>query len=565
VVAGALAGLAIGLTIWRQRSSVPATLTGPNILQNNDFALDADGDGIPDGWTTAGVDGVQYSEWPSLDGAGRTLYLAGINNYLASPSITVQSNQRYRVAFRALADNPDKPSPTQLRVRFHWRDDEGVVFSVARSAWQTVPHRQWATVVASATAPAEAVQLSVSLHPASDDRIVLDDFQMGQLGVRVEPWPEGKRAALAFSFDYETAMGGLIHSRSGADDPYAAENALERAARMRAGVDTILALFAPRQIRGTWYTNGYNFLRGNRERRVFMNNPTYEWANTANRWPSDHWTTTPWFSPDPYTDEATDPVWYFGSQVALLRRAAQDIQSHTFAHFDGGLVRPEDWRDDFAAWNDVAAAHDVAPATSIAFPWSSSAGMRWDSWQVLADQGIRSVTRTNWNQKRFAIADRERYAVRALPGRPMISVVADAYLTPDSIEGVRRALASAQLNGGAIDVWAHTEEVTTPEQQAVWTEVVEASDAFWVASVPDIAAWHRAIRDVRVELVAETPQYTFRVVNGNVESLDNVGLRLPFVPERIAVGGQSVPVTGDRLILDLAGRDTVEVTLWRAS
>ncbi len=563
MVIGVVAGSAVGYSIWRQRSTVPATLTGPNILQNNDFALDEDANGLPDGWVTPNRDGIQYSEWPSLDGAGRTMYLAGINNYLATPAIAVKPGERYRIAFRALADGE---SQTQVRVRFHWRDDEGVDFSVVRSDWQPVPLRQWATVVASAVAPADAVQVSISLHPASDDRIVLDDLHLGQLGVRINPWPDDKRAALALSFDYETAMGGLIHSRSGADDPHARENALDRAARMRAGVDTILALFAPGQLRGTWYTNGYNFLTGNRERRMFMDNPTYTtWANTQNGWPTDRWTTIPWFGDDPYTDEGTDPLWYFGSQIALLQRNAQDIQSHTFAHFDGGLVTADDWRADFAAWKDVAAAQKVAPPTSIAFPWSSSAGMRWDSWQVLVEQGIQSVTRTNWHQERFWIADRERYAVRTLPAHPTISVVADEYLTPDSLDSVQRSLERARLNEGAIDVWSHTEEVTTPQQRAAWSEIVEQSATFWVASVPDIARWQRTIRNVRVEIEAEQSDYTFRVVNDNDTVMDGLTLTLPFVPDRITVDGRSIPVSDNRLIMTIPGHHTVEVTLWRVS
>ncbi|CAA9348656.1 MAG: hypothetical protein AVDCRST_MAG93-7008, partial [uncultured Chloroflexia bacterium] len=281
--------------------------------------------------------------------------------------------------------------------------------------------------------------------------------------------------------------------------------------------------------------------------------------------PTDYWTTTPWFAPDPHTDEATDPAWYFGSQIKTLQRAEQDIQSHTFAHFDGGLVTPDDWRADFRAWRDVAAPMNVAPATSIAFPWSSSAGMRWDSWQVLVEQGIRSITRTNWNQERFRIADRERYAVRALPGHPTISVVADEYLTPQSLDTVRQGLQRAQLNEGAIDVWSHTEEVATPQQQAGWAEVVNQSDAFWVASVPDIADWQHAVRNVRVELKAESPDYTFRVVNDNAHTLDRLTLQLPFVPERITVDGRSVPVSDTHLIMTIPGQHTAEVILWRAS
>src|SRR4051794_33487881 len=132
---------------------------------------------MPDGWTTPNAGGVQISNFRfQLGSTGHAMQLSGIANYLASPSIVVQPGSRYEVAFRVLADNVDKPSPTQIRVRFHWRDREGTEFSNQAGDWHPVAHRTWATVAAAAVAPPDATQLSISLHPASDDRIVIDDL-----------------------------------------------------------------------------------------------------------------------------------------------------------------------------------------------------------------------------------------------------------------------------------------------------------------------------------------------------------------------------------------------------
>ena len=562
VIIALITGLAGSIVLWQRFRAIRPTLPGPNLLPNNDFRMDADGDDLPDGWTTAGVGGVRRGEWTVRSDGGRSMEISGINNYLASPFIAVQPGATYRVVFQVLTDDPARPSTTQARVRFHWRDAEGVEVRNEPSAWQDVPHRSWATISASAVAPADATSLSISIHPASDDRIVVDELGLGQLGVRVAPWPGGKRAALALSFDYETAMGGLVHSHS--IEPNGTEDYLERARRMRVGAGEILRLFAPANIRGTWYTNGYNFLPGNREQRTFMGDPTYAWASTANRWPTDYWVEHPWFSVDPYTDEQTDPEWYFGSQIADLQAAGQDIQSHTFAHFAGGLVEPADWRADFRAWNEVAAAMKVAPATSLAFPWSWSAGMRWDSWEVLEANGIRSVTRTNWTQTRFEVADRQTYALRKLPGHPKITVIADEYLTPGTLPRVRERLQAALLNEGAIDIWAHTEEVTSAEQRAAWAEIVAAAEPFWVASVPDIVAWQQALEKVEVRVRAEQPRYVFRLANGSGADLRRLTLVLPFAPSRVTVGGKAANAAGEHLILDLPARSAVEVSLWPA-
>lgn len=562
VIVGLIIGLAGSFALWQRFRAIQPTLPGPNLLPNSDFTLDADGDDLPDGWTTAGVGGVRLGDFTVQPDSGHSVEISGINNYIASPFIAVRPGATYRVVFQALADDPDKQSATRVRVRFHWRDGEGVETRNEAGAWQAVPYRSWAVINASAVAPADATGLSISIHPASDDRIVIDELGLGQLGVRLAPWPDGKGAALALSFDYETAMGGLVHSRS--DDPNASTNDLERAQRMRAGVDQILRLFEPAQIRGTWYTNGFNFLTGNHERRTFMGDPTYDWASAANNWPTDYWVEHPWFSRDPYSDEQADPQWYFGSQIGTLQDAGQDIQSHTFAHFAGGLVKPDDWRADFQAWNQVAAAMKVRPATSLAFPWSWSAGMRWDNWEVLKANGIRSVTRTNWTQTRFQVADRATYGLRTLPGHSTITVMADEYLTPESLPYVRQRLDAALLNEGAIDIWAHTEEVTSAEQRAAWAEIIAASGPFWVASVPDIVTWQQALAHVEIRVRSEQPQYTFLVTNGTSDMLRGLSLVLPFTPARMTVDGQDSGPTGARLVLDLPARSSVEVRLWPA-
>lgn len=548
------------------RSQTPLSITGPNILPNHDFSINDEPPAtMPDGWSQApGATGVQYGEWRFAPDT-RSMQILGIGNYLKSPEVAARPGAEYRIAFRALADR----NPTRARVLFHWRDAEGIAFQVDRGAWQSVPAQQWATLSDAATAPDGATRLAISIHVASDDAIYVADLSLGQVGVRVAPWPDGKRAALAFSFDYETAMGGLIHGRS-VDDPEADGDPVARGLRMREGADRALELFAPRTIRATFYTNGYNFLFGNTERRVFMDDPVYNWANTApgHDWRSDQWVSRPWFADDPYTTEEESPAWYFGSQVQRLIAAGQDIQSHTFAHFHGNFVTPDDWRADFAAWKAVAAPHGVAPATSLAFPWSSSAGMSDASWRVLAGEGIRSVTRTAWTERvrRSWVADRERWALRTLPGHEAITVVADTYLTPGRLPEVRRDMRMALLNEGAIDIWAHTEEVTSPAQIAAWQDVIDAAlRDFWVAPVPEIVRYAQDVRQVTIEVESEQPQYRFRVRNGSRNDLAGLTLTLPFAPARVEIDGAPARTDGTQLTLDLRSGESRRIVLYASA
>lgn len=559
---GALAAL---YGVRQARSQTPLTITGPNILPNNDFAIvDPQNPELPAGWSR-GATGVQlggftFQPTPGCDRppyAGCAMQLLGIGNYLRSPQIEVRPGAEYRVAFRALSDRAQngQAAPTRVRVLFHWQDAEGIEFQVTRGDWQTVPAQTWSTIAAAARAPDDAVRLAISIHPSSDDRIYIDDLSLGQVGVRVNPWPYGKRAALALSFDYETAMGGLIHSRS-VDDPNATADPLARGLRMREGADRALELFAPYGIRATFYANGYNFLYGNTERRRFMGDPVYAWANTqpGHDWRSDRWTSQPWFSADPYATEAEAPAWYFGSQVRRLIAAGQDLQSHTFAHFHGGFVTPDDWRADIAAWNEVAAQHGIAPATSLAFPWSSSAGMSDASWRVLAEAGIRSVTRTAWTEgtRRSWLADRQHWSLRRVPGHATITVIADSYLTPQRLTAVQRDLQQALLNEGAIDIWAHTEEITSPAQIAAWRTVIDAAlSDFWIAPVPQIVQYAQDVRQVTLSVEAERPRYRVRIHNRSPRDLHGVTLTLPFAPQRVEIDGQPITSAGTRLTLDL--------------
>ncbi len=565
---GAVVLLVVGAGLYglrQARSQTPLTITGPNIVPNNDFAIDTDRNGLPDGWD--GLSGVKIiTSTRVVSGTGQSVQILGTNNYLKSPYIAARPGVEYRVAFRALSDSP---SATKARVLFHWRDADTIDFEVTRGAWQDVPSLSWGLLSAAAVAPEDATQVAISIHPASDDRVYVADLSMGQLGVRVAPWPEGKRAALAFSFDYETAMGGLIHGRS-VDDANAGDDPTDRALRMRAGAEQALKLFAPGGIRASFYTNGYNFLLGNTERRQFMDNPVYEWANTeaGHNWQTNRWQTEPWFGDDPYSTEAEAPAWYFGSQIATLKAARQDIQSHTFSHFAGTYVKPADWRADFAAWKQVAKERGVEPASSLAFPWSSSYGMRFDSWQVLADEGIRSVTRTVWNRglRRSWIADRTHYALRRLPAHPAITVIGDVYLTPESRDAVLGQMQTALLNEGAIDVWAHTEEVTSPAQIAAWQAAIDAARRdFWIAPVPEIVQYAQDIRRVTVEVQAEAPNYRLSVRNGSGNDLRGVSLTLPFVPERIEIDGQAVQPNGTTLVLDLQRGQQRAITLFHAA
>lgn len=525
----------LGVAIYVQQridSCAYVPLLADQLLPNAELTTSDTSAGMPDGWgRNAGgvelrgpaVDGEGFD----VDGDGRALQLIGIANYARTPPMAIQADTAYCFSGLALTDSTAR-STTRARLVFHWYDSAGDLIETATTLWQPVrlwtpenPPRDWSPLRGGAPAPPNAAGLTVQIEPASDDRIYLDAMTVRRGGADVEPalkadarvlprvldWPYARRAAISFSFDWETTMGGLIHSRSVGDPNFDADPLL-RGMRMRAGITTTMELFAPYDVRATYFATGYNFLRGNREQRRFMGDPIFSWAITENGWLSDRWATTPWFADDPYGTIASDPAWYFGDLIDPLQSVGHEIQSHTFSHLYGGRADPETWRADLSTWNAEADRAGVAPATALAFPWSGSDGMSDANWDMLEQAGITAVTRLSDYGPYNLFPTDDRGVVRDpqcrwLPGRAdRILACPDFYLTVERIPLALAQIGAAVEAGGMIDLWAHTEEVVTPEQIAAWTRVVARvadDDRIWVAPFGEIAAWKLATAQVQIE------------------------------------------------------------------
>ena len=369
-------------------------------------------------------------------------------------------------------------------------------------------------------------------------------------GVRLEPMPNYARAALAFSFDWESAMGGLIHSKGGgpaaggegesdgtavteANVQSAVNNAVVRGNAMRAGADYLLKLFGMFEVRGTFYATGYDLLDGNRDHNTFADNPTYTWAAPKNRWPSDYWQTHPWYVNDPYGDYGSDPAWYFGDQTNRLREAGQDIQDHTFGHLYVRGTTLAEFQADQAEFLRYAADKNLT-IRHFAFPWKSSNSVKPPWYAFLADQGFQSVTRLYDQDQQIFVDGVGRlkfdngqrtaantvvaeegagpknyyYYLRQAPGEARLLALHDYQLVPgEASESQARQLIDELLRRrGYGSVWTHPEAVVTPGDQAQWLRVVQyavqkRAEGLWVDSVANIV--QRRLDTARVEVSSE--------------------------------------------------------------
>jgi peptidoglycan/xylan/chitin deacetylase (PgdA/CDA1 family) len=338
-----------------------------------------------------------------------------------------------------------------------------------------------------------------------------------QEGVHVEPHPNGASASLAFSFDWESAMGGAIHSRGaeGHDPKAAAEHGMA----MRQGGDWLKDLFKKHDIRATFYGTGYNLLDGNTEQRTFSSNPIYTWASKGNGWSTDYWKTHPWYGDDPYGTAQTDPAWYFGDQTRVLLQAGHEIAPHTFGHLFVRDATPQELATDMDEWLFAARAQGVMTPTTFAFPWRSSNSLTQDFYDVFWQHGIRAVTRI------YAKDVKDQYTIGAVGVYSDIMVMPDFLLGAESASGGEGAgapitggegmqvIGEAIARRGTTSFWQHPEQLGPAPQlagirsdwEAVVGEAAKERDngRLWIATVADITAYQRDVMSVTASLDKE--------------------------------------------------------------
>jgi peptidoglycan/xylan/chitin deacetylase (PgdA/CDA1 family) len=380
-------------------------------------------------------------------------------------------------------------------------------------------------------------------------------------GARVEPFPDGKRAALAFSFDWESAMGGLIHSRSAggegegatvglrADGGPSVAEAEARGLRMREGARALAALFARYGIRGTFYSTGYNLLPGNPGCQKFLGDPLYRNANQSNGWGSDWWRTHPWYGDDPCTTEEQAPAWYFASETRALAAAGHEIASHSFGHLYVRGVKPEELRADLELWNSAVRALGLPPARSFAFPWTSSNSLDETFWVVFEQVGMTILTRV------YGPDVRHPYELARVKDAPNLIVFPDFYLASNAA-ALDEALARIDLtvaSRGYHSLWNHPNETLEQQGQVVWQRAVDYAASqrergLWIAPVSEIVEYGEAARRVNVTVLPLAGGTRLIVENRSGQRLEGITLGLP-TAGTVAINGQTQGSTAAQTVI----------------
>lgn len=478
---------------------------------------------------------------------------------ITSTMMVVQPGDTYRYSFSADAA---LNGTGQVRVRMLWLDKALSVLSwnddiyqvsfvstgsppIFKTGGHEAPHASAALqlVLANTAANSEA---------PTDQALNIYSPAVHSEGVYVEPHPNGAQGSLAFSFDWESAMGGAIHSKG--MDPHDPAGAAQHGLEMRQGADWLAKLFADNNVKATFYATGYNLLDGNTERRTFSGDPTYRWAKKGpSLWASDYWLTHKWYGDDPYGTVQSQPAWYFGDQTRTLLKAGHEIAPHTFGHLYVRGSNPQELSTDMGEWLNAAKVVGVPAPTTFAFPWRSSNSLTRDFYDVFYRLGIRAVTRV------YEPDLKDGYTIGAVSGitNKQQWEYPDMAVMPDFLLGSPSATMGEENGGGALTAddglevisqtlqrrgttsfWQHPEQLADDPSFAgvrdTWTRVVQAAaherdnGRLWLATVADITTYQRDVMSVTTSLDSSFfGDWQITVTNNSGKTLTGVTLTLP--------------------------------------
>lgn len=372
-------------------------------------------------------------------------------------------------------------------------------------------------------------------------------------GVRVEPFPDGRRAALAFSFDWESAMGGLIHTRSdnmgeaggvslGSDGGPSVADAEEKGLRMRQGARFLADLFGRYGIKATFYATGYDLLVGNANCQKFNGDPIYRNADSAHGWGSDWWRTHRWYENDPCSTEAQAPAWYFASETRQLAAEGHEIASHSFGHLYVRGVTPEQLAADLALWQRSATALGLPPARSFAFPWTSSNSLDAPFWAAFDQVGMTILTRLYQTKEQPL---RHPYELDRIPGAPKLIAFPDFYLASNT-QAENEALARIDVTlavRGYHSLWDHPNEALEQNGQEAWSRVIayaaaQRDQGLWIAPVTEIATYGIATREVSLVALPLAGGTRLTIQNVTGRALDGLTLQVADGARSVGAGGR---------------------------
>ena len=273
----------------------------------------------------------------------------------------------------------------------------------------------------------------------------------------------GPAGAFALTFDTELIWGSF--------DSVSAPDFAQMFPDVRGTIDATLALLAKYDVPATWAIVGHLYLRGCSRDAAGLAHP--ELVH-----PGQSWFGRDWYSSDPCTDRARDPLWYGDDVVDAIQAAGplQEIGCHSFSHaaFDDPSLTEEAVRSDLGACLDLARERGITPR-SFVFPRNQEGHHA-----LLAEYGFKAFRGADptWHRRIRGAAGRVAHLVDQAAGiSPPVSIPYETlpglWNVPGSmlymhrtgarrfipraarIRKARAGLRTAADRGGVFHLWTH--------------------------------------------------------------------------------------------------------------
>lgn len=325
--------------------------------------------------------------------------------------------------------------------------------------------------------------------PRPADRMLeLDDGVVTLL-----PFPEGRRAALIFSADFELAWAWR-YAASGSGSPDVI------GLRGRRNVPTVLDVFGRYNVPITWAAVGHLCLaschrRGGRPhpemRRIpyFVN---HVWS----------FQTGDWYDHDPCTSAENAPAWYAPDLVAAIldSDAGHELGCHTFSHIDFTDVRCPDGvaLDEIRACRDAFASFGVVPR-SMVFP-----GGTHGHYALLAQEGFTCVRRQIREGVELFYPVRHESGLWVLPSSAPLDSQGMGWDACYVVRRLRKYIDRAIEHGLVCHLWFHPSLLDESIMEEVLPDLLayasrkRDSGELWLATMRQVADYCECVSRVQV-------------------------------------------------------------------
>ena len=345
-------------------------------------------------------------------------------------------------------------------------------------------------------------------------------FRVDDVPIDISPFPEGRRAGLVFSADFEMAWAWRYAKSS----PLPPE---EMGLRERRNMPLILDIFDHYDVPATWATVGHLALescqRVNGKAHADLKRIPY-FQNQVWRFSSGDW-----YDHDPCSSSTDSPAWYAPDLIeAILRSPARHaIGCHTFSHIDFSDTRcPEEVAlDEMTAWKAAFNRFGVSPRAMV-FPAGT-----YGHYDLLVKEGITCV------RKRVTDVDlfypiRSPEGLWLFPSSAPIDQQGLGWSSEYILQRLKKYLDRCIENGLVCGFWFHPGGVDQQALSEVWPDFLAYANqlreqgVLWIGTMEHLADYCEQCYNLKV-VVESTGRFSLEssIDNNRFSSL-NINLQL---------------------------------------